>query len=82
MPAYIAALIGGPIDGQIWAMPTLPPTIRYPITPTLTSLFNAALTPHQIETHYMTYELILDPAMGKPSINDRGEHRYKYIGDR
>lgn len=83
MATYITAqLIGGPQDGAHIALPHLLDVIRIPIPGDISRIWDADTLPTAIETKEMQYRIALDPAMGRPSIDDQGLHRYIYIGVR
>lgn len=80
---YITAqLIGGPQDGTHIALPHPLDVIRLPIPGDISRIWDTDAPLAAIETKEMQYRIALDPAMGRPSIDDQGNYRYIYIGDR
>lgn len=80
----VAEFVGGPQDGRIMALPDLPRTFRFPVCPGITDYLTSSPAPVDASPTYdvLVYEVLLDPAMGRPSRNDAGYYRYGYRGQR
>lgn len=76
--SIVIAFIGGPVDGQLSAIPNdgPPPLYLIPTFPAVATLLDDPLTPTPMRA--AEYEPVL--AAGWPSRNDSGHYLYRYRG--
>jgi hypothetical protein len=75
----IAEFVGGPKCGTVMAIPDLRSRWLFPVIGQL-SFYSNENNDLDVETKVIVYDIILDPAMKLPSMNDSGEYRYGYKG--
>lgn len=87
MAKVVAEFYGGPSDGEIQELPHLAYSWRIPIAPPVSAVLCEFVSESEplrdrpgTRTVVVEYELVRDPAMGRPSINDQGRYRYEFKG--
>ncbi|MEV7263990.1 hypothetical protein AB0N38_10605 [Micromonospora aurantiaca] len=79
----VAEFYGGPLDGEVAALPDLRHAWLVPRPPSMPTVWvDPGETIPAVAPPCLVYTLAHDPLTGRPSINDAGRYRYEFGGYR